>query len=826
MLIRMKPVKLHIGMGLSCGAEGFSARIQGNYGLLGARLAPKDLLFLMTEPPEAAEPQAGMTVLVDQSGRQDNWNVTMDVVNNVVNRILLDGSERFTYQDQVYITTVLNRLGVTDTERFMTQVRRLRTQSESTSRLLALYRQELARLQERQEGEAPAPGLPVVLEEGEVPPVPAPDVEMSLTILRRLDAMQSVQRLYELRRNWFYPANYFQRSELQLSEQLRFGGSVSLEETKRQIFRNARLSLIHHLNRYELEEAPAESGEAEASQAAAAVLSGAVDNVLIQILNRSELRQDQWLRLENALWQSGANSLARFTLYHEAPPPAAPASLSWPEENVWNRYAGELREYQILRQYLYPRTVEAAPPPSLPGEAAMTLLPVSGGEPEEIPVQPRVLSEGETLRRDILRETDSLETVRERLERALKTESRPASSDRPPMAPPALRHVERTEREEQLRESVLETDRRQTALRRLERTLRERKLWPPAASVREQTLRLEREILRQESRRTETVRPEEGASVPLPVWEREAWTPPRLERREPRSVPPLTLTAREAEEAAPELLEEAVRRIDQHNRTLLRSLPPEGRERAPAPLPSPDLRRTLRDSLRALSEPETLLREIAEKREAEEAAPLALTHREEMLLRQLPAEERKVYEAVLAYGKDPEGALAQGALRPGSLGELYGAIRQAERPAAELAHPAVSETAETERITERVESVLEQILERSPRQARRTETHTPPPAVKIIHKTAPEELTEEERTGQQRTHTTVQTDSRREEVRRHEERQVDVTRQERTLVSETAEDITALVNRTLAGQMRSISDQVYRQMEKRLQMERSRRGRL
>ena len=45
-------------------------------------------------------------------------------------------------------------------------------------------------------------------------------------------------------------------------------------------------------------------------------------------------------------------------------------------------------------------------------------------------------------------------------------------------------------------------------------------------------------------------------------------------------------------------------------------------------------------------------------------------------------------------------------------------------------------------------------------------------------------------------------------------------------MTETVEDSTALVNRTLAGQMKTISDQVYRQMEKRLQLERSRRGRM
>ena len=826
MRIQTKPVKLHIGMGISCGAEGFSERIQGNYGLLGARFTPNDLLFLMTEPPEAAEPQAGMTVLVDQSGRQDTWNVTMDVVNNVVNRILLDGSERFTYQDQVYITTVLNRLGVTDTERFMEQVRQLRAESESTARLLALYQRELARFQERQGAEAPRLRLPAPVEEGEPPAAPAPDVEMSLAILRRLDALQSVQRLYDLRRSWFRPANYFQRSELQLSEQLRFSGSVSLEETKRQIFQNSRLSLIHHLNRYELEEAP-EGGEMpELSQAAAAVLSGAVDNVLVQILNRPELRQDQWLRVENALWQSGADSLARYTLYHEAPPPAAPASLSRTEETVWNRYAGELREYQILRQYLYPRTEAAAVPPSPSGEAAMTLLPLFTEEPWELPGKTRALPGTETVRRDVLRETDSRETDRERVERVLKTEGRLPPSGQGPGVSLELRHVERTETADQFWESVLETKQRQREIHRLERTLREQKLWPPAASAREREFRLERELFRQESRRTETPGPEERLYDSTPAREREAWTPLRLERREPQAAPPLTLTAREAEELAPEVLEEAIREIDRQNRAILKSLPPESRKSEPTPLPAPDFRRTLKDSLRALSEPEALLREITEKRRAEESAPLALTHREEMLLRQLPPEERKVYEAVLAYGKDPEGALAQGVLRPGSLGELYGAIRQAERPAAELTHPAAAEAEETERITERVETVLEQILGPLPRRERRTEAHTPPPAVKIIHKTAPEELSEEERTERQRTLTTVQTDSRHEEVRRHEERQVDVTRQERTLVSETAEDITALVNRTLAGQMRSISDQVYRQMEKRLQMERNRRGRL
>ena len=99
--------------------------------------------------------------------------------------------------------------------------------------------------------------------------------------------------------------------------------------------------------------------------------------------------------------------------------------------------------------------------------------------------------------------------------------------------------------------------------------------------------------------------------------------------------------------------------------------------------------------------------------------------------------------------------------------------------------------------------------------------------MRIVHKQVPPDVTEEllEQLEQQRTQRTVRTESS-EEITRQNIRQTDVTQVERQVVTQTTEDITELVNRTLARQMRTISDQVYRQMEKRLQTERSRRGRL
>ena len=96
----------------------------------------------------------------------------------------------------------------------------------------------------------------------------------------------------------------------------------------------------------------------------------------------------------------------------------------------------------------------------------------------------------------------------------------------------------------------------------------------------------------------------------------------------------------------------------------------------------------------------------------------------------------------------------------------------------------------------------------------------------MVHKQAASDLSEEllERLEQQRTTTAVRTESS-EVVNRQNVRRTDLTQTERQIVHTTSEEITDLVNRTLARQMRTISDQVYRQMEKKLQNERARRGR-
>ena len=150
MLTLKTPIQLHIAQGLTGNMDTFGERIRGNYSLLGAHYTPKDLLFFLSAPPELPEELGGMTTLVSQQSHVDIRTVTMDVVNHVVNRILLDGTEQFTYQDQVYLTMVLNQLGITNVAQFMEQVRQLRAETENTVQLTRLYRSELEKILQRQ----------------------------------------------------------------------------------------------------------------------------------------------------------------------------------------------------------------------------------------------------------------------------------------------------------------------------------------------------------------------------------------------------------------------------------------------------------------------------------------------------------------------------------------------------------------------------------------------------------------------------------------------------------------------------------------------------
>ncbi|MBQ3497391.1 MAG: hypothetical protein IJA73_04590 [Oscillospiraceae bacterium] len=771
MLTIKEPIKLHIGRPLLSNTDSFGERIRGNYDLLGAKYAPKDLLFLFTAPPEFPEELGGMTTLIAQQNVTDVRSVTMEVVNNVVNRILLDGTENFTYQDQVYITSVLNRLGVTNVEQFMEQVRALRIENESTVHLTKLYREELKSILERALRGESAPHLPIARSDDAEEEVQSidPRTTMSLQILRRLGTSRIYETVHNFQRNYLLGANSFHQSEMRMSEQLRFSNSLSLAEIKQQIFEAPRLSLQHHLNQYEtmaLFETP-KSEEDVLSQAAVAALVSAVDNTVTQVLNRPQIRRDEWIYIERALYQTAYNTLSRFETYHSGGtlPPRADAPQSG---DSWNHYAQELREYRTLYQNMYPRAAEFG-----------RLLPIPPAAVEQLTHLQRFEGDENVFEGGVQSVQLTQEQRREIVQSILQGESSAAAHiDEKTAAELVLRSIEQSETSERI------FDRSE----------------------------IERTIL--------AARAQEDAVHPLQMETAQVVPPPSVGEREV-----LTLTPREAEEQSPEILIEQLERIDRHNRTVLQNIQQDIFRREAAPPKGFDAQRTMRESLRALEEPERVLQEVYS--EAAQIVHPTLTPQEEALLRNADGESRAIYERILAYEKDPEGALAQGLVKKGSMGALQVELQKAMRDNVSAQMETAERPAPVELVHERSEIVSEQFQKLMPQRRSVPQVKMPLPSVSIVHKEMPADLTEEllERIEAQRTQSTVKTVTEQDVTHRNTQ-EIDLTQVEKKVVTQTTEDITELVNRTLARQMRTISDQVYRQMEKRLQSERSRRGRL
>jgi len=346
-MLILQPLQLHSTQFTPALEDAFPRKLMANYQLLGAQFQPQDLLFLVTAPPELPEDLGGVTNLTIGSSFQNTQQVLLEVVNNVVNRILLSERAELTYQDSVYISTVLQKLGITDVREFMQQVKNLREETVNVRQLLQMYENHMEQLtapvraeeRRRRRREAVAASLPPERHGAEPPraaeeptartpgesttPVPERQREkgryyLQNEIYRRLDTARIYDTLRQLSVDRTQMRSFLSNRELRFSEQTRVGDNLRLTEMKsRTIFRDS-VALQHHVNHYELGDIlPPPRTEKEALAAgAAAVLLSTVDNVMVNRVENYLSRPGFWLDLRQALTQTAENSLSRFEEYH------------------------------------------------------------------------------------------------------------------------------------------------------------------------------------------------------------------------------------------------------------------------------------------------------------------------------------------------------------------------------------------------------------------------------------------------------------------------------------------------------------------------------
>ncbi len=105
--------------------EGFNERIAGSYGLMGIEIGAEELLHIVNTPPEIYIADAGATTIVGNTLISSHNEEKLNIINNMLNRVMLSVSGNLTYQDRAYITSALYKLGIRDDRKFMNEVRQL-----------------------------------------------------------------------------------------------------------------------------------------------------------------------------------------------------------------------------------------------------------------------------------------------------------------------------------------------------------------------------------------------------------------------------------------------------------------------------------------------------------------------------------------------------------------------------------------------------------------------------------------------------------------------------------------------------------------------------
>ena len=149
MLTVRAPIEIKAKTTYLSAPEAFYRRITGNYSLMETPVNGEDLLHLSTTPPEIYVQEGGMMTSVLQSDTRNETNIKkVEILNNVLNRIVLSADAHVTYQDRVFITDALYKLGIRDDRRFMKSFYRMAQETKNTNTLINLYLEKGSELKE------------------------------------------------------------------------------------------------------------------------------------------------------------------------------------------------------------------------------------------------------------------------------------------------------------------------------------------------------------------------------------------------------------------------------------------------------------------------------------------------------------------------------------------------------------------------------------------------------------------------------------------------------------------------------------------------------
>ena len=304
------PIELRCGTDVTTVGDSFGERIRGNYGVMGVGLSQEELMHLVSRPPEIYLAEGGITNLVSEANIENRQVNKVEIINNFLNRVLVNTDAHLTYQDRVFITNVLNQLGIKDERYFMHQVQQIKQEINNTDELVNLYWNNLTHLEslvnDYREGDT---NTNINQESSE-----KTEFYLHESIMNRL----MTGSLYKIVQNFSEHTagdTTITREEYQISEQNRVTQNILLNRLQNLVRHESFPLTYRHENVYE----ETIGGDTEIteetvnSKVNSAVLLNLIDN-LYQNRHESFIKGgDKLFRMESAFYEGADNTIQRIT---------------------------------------------------------------------------------------------------------------------------------------------------------------------------------------------------------------------------------------------------------------------------------------------------------------------------------------------------------------------------------------------------------------------------------------------------------------------------------------------------------------------------------
>lgn len=320
MLTMGKPIQLNTARPMETIGDDFANRIIGNYGMMQEKMTSTELLHFIASPPEVYMGEGGMAPLVMNSSTSYSQDFNIDMINNVLNRIVLSENNHLTYQDRVYIENVLNKVGITNVSEFMRQVRMTQEETKNTKQLLQLYMQGQDSLELVKEYLSAAGSKANDKSTDQLTETDREQIllDMSQQITNRLHTEEIYQEIAHRVTDYAMTTNHISNVELQLSEQSINADYMTLNRMRQETFNQNNNLVYSRVNAYEAGDVTEqeETYNETVTNMIQALLLSAVSQVFHNRYDELIQKNVNWHNLTDTLHVLSENTFKRYETYH------------------------------------------------------------------------------------------------------------------------------------------------------------------------------------------------------------------------------------------------------------------------------------------------------------------------------------------------------------------------------------------------------------------------------------------------------------------------------------------------------------------------------